>query len=224
MRGKRVTRGPEDRPWSGYTLWVPIIVAVFLVSVASCPSRLAAQRPFGATDTDQSAYALGSFALNVIFVESHDEDPAVLGLTEENWTAAQLTNMHAEISQAAAYWEDLTSSYHPNAQLDITVNYVNEGAPLETSYEPITGPGGSSSWINQVMNTQRYYSSSASTNTRNFNNYQRDNLDTNWAATVYVVNDAADDNGKFGFVIHFIGDYLRNDNVIFMPNHAGGEF
>jgi hypothetical protein len=211
VRGKQGTRCSDDRPRNGYALWTPIFLAIFLVSLA-CPTRLLGQRPFGATDIDQSAYALGSFALNVIFVESTDLDEDVLGVTEENWTDAQITNMKSEIAQTTAYWEALTSSYHPSARLDITVNYTT----LETTYEPITmsGNSGSPLWINQVMNSLGYgnsYSntlSNAKTTTRNFNNDQRDNLDTNWAATVYVVNDAADDNGKFsddGFAFSYHG-------------------
>jgi hypothetical protein len=215
VRDKPGIKSSSDRPRNCYALWVPIFLAIFLVSLA-CPNRLLGQRPFGATDIDQSAYALGSFALNVIFVESTDLDEDVLGVTEENWTDAQITNMKSEIAQTTTYLEGLTSSYHPNARLDIEVNYVNEGVPLETSYEPITmrGEDDSPLWINQVMNTLGYGHSNlntltnAKTNTRNFNNDQRDDLGTNWAATVYVVNDAADDNGRFsdsGFAFSYYG-------------------
>jgi len=172
-----------------------MIVAVSLAFLAARPARLAAQRPWGAQDEDQSAYALGSFALNVIFVESNGSiDP-----NQENWTAGQLTELHSEIEQAAAFWEGLTASYHPNAQLDITVNYVNGGVPLETGYEPITRNGFSSSplWINQVMGAMGYGNSDSNINIRNFNNDLRDSLDTHWATTLYVVNDTVDSDNKF---------------------------
>ena len=177
-------------------MWAPMIVVAFLVSLASCPNRLAAQRPFGATDVDQSAYALGSFALNVIFVESN----GTLDANQEDWTAEQLAHLHDEIGQSVVFWEGLTSSYHPNAQLDITVNYVNGGVPVETSYEPITmsGYGGSPLWMNEVMNTLKCSNyTTAYLNTRDFNNKQRESLGTHWATTVYVVNDAVDIDNKF---------------------------
>ena len=191
-----MTRGSKERLGGKYTLPKLMLVAVSLASLAACPGRLDAQRPWGAQDKDQSAYALGSFALNVIFVESDDQ---VTGPDEENWTAEQLTNLHTQIEQAATFWEGLTASYHPNAKLDITVNYVNGGTPLETRYEPITmsGYGSMSVWVNPVMQTLGYTSSDSNTNIRNFNNDQRDSLDTHWAATLYVVNDAVDDDNKF---------------------------
>ena len=170
-------------------------VAMFMISLISCPGLLGAQLPFGATDEDQSAFALGSFALNVIFVESN----GAIDVNRENWTAAQLSDMHTEIEQAAAFWEGQTSSYHPNAQLDITVNYVNGGVPMETGYEPIgrTGIGSSSLWKNQIMNSMGYWSSSSNSNIRAFNNDRRDAMETNWAATLFVVNDQNDSNHKF---------------------------
>ena len=201
-----MTTGLKERPRGRCALWKLMIVVVFPASLAACPARLAAQRPFGALDQDQAAYALGSFVLSVIFVESNGLwDP-----NQEDWTAGQLANLHGEIEQAAAFWEGLTSSYHPNARLDITVDYVNEGVPLETVYEPITrsGPDDSSLWMNQVMNTLGYNSPDANANTRNFNNAQRDSLGTNWATTLYVVNDAVDSDNKFAsgyFAFAFYG-------------------
>jgi hypothetical protein len=168
---------------------------VFLVSLVFGPNDLAAQRPFGAQDKDQSAFALGSFALNVIFVESN----GTLDPNQENWTAGQLADLHAEIEQAAAYWEGLTAPYHPNAQLDITVNYVNSGVPLETRYEPITRAGVNNSplWINEIMGSMGYAHPNSNNNIADFNNDQRDSLGTNWATTLYVVNDAVDADNKF---------------------------
>ena len=195
MRARRVTRYLQEHLRGRYALSKLMIVVVSLVSLTACPGRLAAQRPFGAQDKDQSSYALGSFALNVIFVESNGTvDP-----NQEDWTPGQLTNLHTEIEQAAAFWEGLTASYHTNARLDITVNYVNGGVPLETDYEPITrsGVGDSSLWMNQVMGALGYTSSNKDTNARGLNNDQRDALGTNWATTLYVVNDAVDIDNKF---------------------------
>ncbi len=193
-----MTRSPKEHKEDArrrYALPKLMVVAVSLASLAACPDRLAARRPWQAQDRDQSAYALGSFALNVIFLESDGStDP-----NQEDWTAGQLTDLHTEIEQAAAFWEGLTASYHPNARLDITVNYVNAGVPMATGYEPITrsGYGDRSLWMNQVMAAMGYNSSNADINTRDFNNDQRDSLDTHWAATLYVVNDAADANNMF---------------------------
>ncbi len=196
-------RGKSTRRHAFFKL---LIAAVCLISPTFGPDCLYAERPFGATNVDQSAFALGSFALNVVFVESNGSiDP-----NQEDWTEAQLTTMHGKIEEAAVFWESMTSSYHPNAQLDITVNYVNGGVPLETGYEPITRAGFSSNslWVNQVMNTLGYVSANVTYNNRDFNNDQRDALDTHWAATVYVVNDEVDSDGRFSdnqFAFTYLG-------------------
>jgi len=168
---------------------------VILLTVFLSSSGLRAERPWGATYKDQSAYALGSFVLSVIFVESNGEIDA----DTETWRPGQLDNLHTEIGQAAAFWEGLTASYHPNARLDITVDYVNGGVPLDTGYEPITRAGVNSSglWMNEVMFTLGYTSSNRFTNARDFNNDQRDLHATHWSSTLYVVNDENDTNNKF---------------------------
>jgi hypothetical protein len=172
-----------------------VTFAVCMVFLTFCSTSLHAELPYGALHVDQSAYALGSFALNVIFVESDGSIDA----NQEDWTAEQLTTMHTEIEAAATFWEGLTSAYHPNAQLDVTVNYVNSGVPLATGYEAITRDGwnGSSLWMNDVLATMGYNGTIAKINTRDFNNDQRAALGTHWAATLYVVNDAVDSDGKF---------------------------
>jgi len=172
-----------------------VLFAICSVLLVSCSASLHAELPYGAIAVDQSAYALGDFALNVVFVESNGSIDA----NQEDWTAGQLATMRTEIETATAFWEGLTSSYHPNAQLDVTVNYVNSGVPLTTGYEPITRSGfnNSSLWINQVMATMGYSGTNAKLNTRDFNNDQREALGTHWAATLYVVNDTVDSDGKF---------------------------
>ena len=218
MRRERMTRVPKGHPRVRYARLGVMVTVVFAVSLGVCPVGFGAERPFGAQDVDQSAYALGSFALNVIFVESDGSvDP-----NQEDWTAGQLNDLHREIEQAAGFWEGLTSSYHPSAQLDITVNYVNGGVPLATGYEPITrsGYGESPLWINQVMGTLGYTSSNERTNTRNFNNDQRDSLGTHWSATLYVVNDAVDANNKFSDG-HFAYAYLGGPYVVTTYDNDG---
>ena len=185
---------------------IAVFIAVLLLS--AIPSRVRGVLPSGATSIDQSAFALGSMSLNVIFVESD----GTIDANQEDWSAAQVSKIQQEISQSVAFWEGLTSGNHPNAQLSIDVNYVNSGVPLTTNYEPITRSTTEEHlWINQVMSGLGYNGTGVFgkfSNVRNYNNDQRDNSDTHWATTMFVVNDLIDANNRFangGFAYAYLG-------------------
>ena len=57
--------------------------------------------PFGAALQDQSAFALGSHTLNVVFVESD----GTIDVDTENWSAAQNGAVQSEVTQATEFWE-----------------------------------------------------------------------------------------------------------------------
>ncbi len=184
------------------TLWAALLLA------ASTSNPAIAQIPLNAQLKDQSAYALGTFELNVIFVESDGSiDP-----NQEDWTSDQIVEIQGEIDQAVGFWEGLTDALTPNAQLDIRVNYVADAVPLTTGYEPINRSStGDSVWINQVMGDLGYQSSSKFTNVRNFNQDRRIEAGTNWAATMFIVNDLVDEDNRF-------------TNSFFAYSHIGGPF
>ena len=183
-----------------------LAAALWLATAA--PNSAQATIPLNAQLKDQSAFALGTLDLNVIFVESDGSiDP-----NQEDWTSAQRTEISGEIDEAVRFWEGLTSSYHPNAQLDIRVNYVNGGVPMTTSYEPITRPStGDSIWINEIMNDLGFHNRNKLTNVRDFNQSRRIEADTNWATTMFIVNDFVDEDNRFA-------------NSFFAYSHIGGPF
>lgn len=172
-----------------------VLIVCFLFSVI--PSAVRAGLPAGATSIDQSTFALGSLALNVIFVESD----GTIDDNQEDWSVAQISKIQQEISQSVGFWEGLAGGYHPNAQLSIDVNYVNNAVPLTTHYEPIARSTTEEHlWINQVMSTLGYNGTSSFgkfSNVRNYNNDQRSNQDTHWATTMFIVNDLVDADNRF---------------------------
>ena len=166
------------------------------------------QVPFGAEPIDASAYMLGTFRFNVVFLESNGG----IDTNQENWTAAQLANVRAEIDEVAAFWEAETAAYHPNARLQMEVNYVNGGTPIATGYEPITRSSSQDSlWINQAMNSLGYANSSHFNNVRDFNHDQRVAGGTNWSSTAFIVNDEVDTDNRFS-------------NSMFAYAHIGGPY
>jgi hypothetical protein len=185
------------------TIRALVLGACCALLVVAAPASAAG--PYGATPMDTSAYALGRVRLNVIFMESNGQIDA----NQENWTAAQLSNVHREIGETVDFWESLTAGYHPNARLKFDVNYANGGVPIETPYEPINRPSfDDSNWINGAMNQLGYNSFDHFENVRAFDHDQRTANGDDWALTVFVVNDEFDADNRFSnsqFAYSYIG-------------------
>lgn len=166
--------------------------------------------PRNAQVQDQSAFALGSMRWNVVFVEGQ-------GGTE-TWTAPEIANIQSKISQAEAFWEGMTSSFHPNAQLSINVNYVNTATPLVTAYEPSLDQ--SEAWVNQAMSQLGYTSASRFTNVRNFNQAERVASNDNWATTIFAVHNTNLYNTSYAYA-YFGGPFtiVENDSAGWGPQN-----
>ncbi len=160
---------------------------------------------YGATSIDTSAFALGRARLNVVFLESDGS----IDVDQENWTPSQLNAVRSEVGEATTFWEGLTENYHPNARLQFDVNYVNDGVPVTTGYEPIRRASFQDSfWINDAMADLGYAGGNHFDNVRAFDNDQRLAGDTHWATTLFVVNDAVDADKRFSngqFAYGYIG-------------------
>ncbi|MEX2188419.1 MAG: hypothetical protein WD875_16545 [Pirellulales bacterium] len=160
---------------------------------------------YGAKSIDTSAFALGRARLNVIFLESDGS----IDVNQETWSPSQLNAVRGEVAEATTFWEGLTANYHPNARLQFDVNYVNDGVPLATGYEPIRRASTQDSfWISDVMGDLGYGGGSHFDNVREFDNDQRLAGDTHWATTLFVVNDAVDADKRFSngqFAYGYIG-------------------
>ncbi|MEM7474570.1 MAG: PEP-CTERM sorting domain-containing protein [Planctomycetota bacterium] len=180
---------------------------VCLTVFATTPVLAQSNRPFGSTDIDQSAFAMGSMVWNVIFVE--DSTAPV-----ESWTAAEITNVQNKISDSAAYWEGLTSGYHANARLNIDIHYANGGNPIGVSQEPTANRG--EGWVNDAMAAVGHANSvSRFTNVRAYNNAQRDAMNTNWAATVFIMDNTSAGLDSYAYA------YLGGPFTILTHNPAG---
>jgi hypothetical protein len=185
---------------------IGFVVALGLL--AAPPALVRAAPAYNSQFIDQSAFALGTFRLNVVLLESNGTiDPST-----ENWTPAQIDNLHREIDEAVAFWEGFTAGYHPNARLQFDLNYTNGGQPVPTGYEPITRSSGNDSlWIRQAMSFLGYNQASHFDSIRAFNHDQRLGSGANWSATMFVVNDEVDADNRFS-------------NSQFAYAHIGGPF
>ena len=173
-----------------------LVLFSLILFTAPVISQAQSNRPFGAADMDQSTFALGTMRWNVIFVQGDGSEQT----QRETWTATEIANVQTKITGAANYWEGLTSGFHTNARLSIDINYVNGNTPMFTGKEPTTNT--SETWINDVMGTLDYNSTSRFNNVRDFNNDQRDAGDTNWAATVFIMNNTEANLSSYAYAYH----------------------
>jgi hypothetical protein len=142
--------------------------------------------PYGAQVMDQSAFAMGTMVWNVVFVQGNGS----IQTQRETWTPAEISTIQSGISNAKSFWEGQTASFVPGSRLNITVNYVNSATPVYTGYEPSTDE--SEVWINSVMNQLGSYNSTDRyTNVRNFNQDQRVARGTNWATTIFILDNTS---------------------------------
>ncbi len=153
-----------------------------------------AMRPYNATAlSDQSEYALGTYTMNVVFLQdnllrdtanaSHPVSPTG---SVVHWTAAELLERRQRITDAAAFWSNASAAiHHPGARLNIAVNFVNAGNPLTVA--SIGGEGDISPYGDALHLLNPAYSVTNDFNAvRQFNDDTRVSFNTNWAFTTFV--------------------------------------
>lgn len=122
-----------------------------------------------------SAYALGSYVVNVIFLED----------ATHTWTTSSLNARKASVTNSLAWWTQQSQSLHPAARLRFTTNYLNNGNPV--SVAAIGGAGDESAYDNALAALGYSYGTTGSTMaTRKFNDAMRIAHQTNWATTLYI--------------------------------------
>ncbi|MGA1841027.1 MAG: hypothetical protein ACMUIU_10410 [bacterium] len=155
--------------------------------------------------SDTSEYMMGTVAVKVILMES--AGPASM----EDWSAAERSNVQAEIQEALNWWQgrfnsqgfSLPASAKPNFIFDWT--HLNN--PIPTINEPINGPGITSSlarmnghfqWIAEA-NAFLGFTAFADPiiNVRQYLNNFRAQMGTDWAFVVFVIDSSNDTDGCF---------------------------
>ena len=146
-------------------------------------------------------YMIGSVAVGIIMPESSGSiDPS-----SEDWTTARQDQVVAEIGNALNWW----AQREPRAHLSFTW-HVERSVP--TGYEPITRPQSDERlWIGDVMSRLGYNSADYRDSVWSYDNALRTAEGTNWAFTIFVVDDVHDLN-------HMFADYL------FAYAYVGGPF
>jgi len=136
-----------------------------------------------------SEFMIGRVAVGIILPESDGSiDPST-----EDWTSQEQQNVFSEIVAAMNWW----AVREPRAKL--TFYYDDHfNSPPSTGYEPINRPHSDQMlWIDQVMGELGYSSSPYFTRVRDYNNALRNQYQTDWAFTIFVVDSSNDGDNKF---------------------------
>jgi len=159
---------------------------------------------------DLSEYMVGTLAIGIIFLESDGSiDP-----NTENWVQQEKNDALAGMGLAGGYlqwynWFQNENMYFHSMMTYTEVNTVN------ISYEPIIHPSAitDDSWeklyVAEAMDELGYSSGDWMKRVRDYSNYLRDNIETlpgvygtDWAFTVFLVDNSNDADGLFSDGYH----------------------
>jgi len=152
--------------------------------------------PFGASAEDTGEFMLGDVYVTVVAFESDgSRDPNL-----EDWNDAYRNQLKSNIQEGLNWWEDTLDISFPNHQheLNFQIDFTFLDSPIATSYEPISRPSFDFQlWTADFFDAVDFDNGDFSTNSRAFNHAQREIHETDWAFTIFVVNDESDSDGRF---------------------------
>jgi len=113
----------------------------------------------------------------------------------ENWNDAYRNEVKAKIQDGLKWWEDTLDISFPNNQheLNFQADFTYLDSPIQTGYEPINRPSFDFRlWTADFFNQVGFNSGDFSANSHAFNHAQREAHGTDWAFTIFIVNDQND--------------------------------
>jgi hypothetical protein len=179
--------------------------------------RLLTAVPFGAYPDDTGEYMLGDVLVTVVLMESNNNVSSVNPNTE-NWTPALIAATKQKVQTGSEWWEQTLAAQFPNSphDLDFHFDFTYADNPVPTNYEPISQISNYFQyWMYDFLNPLGYNQfGNFSDDIRAFNHAQRLAHDTDWAFTVFVVNDTVDGDKRFAYGGSFPQAF----------SYAGGQF
>ncbi len=136
---------------------------------------------------ETSSYMAGKVAVGVFLPQSN----GAIDRVTETWTTAQEDQVVQKVQDCTNWW----IARKPNARLQFVFD-VHKRVPI--SYEPINRSSNDEGlWVSQALGTLGYNSGDEFARTYAYTNDLRQNLGTDWAFAIFVVNSANDADGKF---------------------------
>jgi hypothetical protein len=157
--------------------------------------RVMAMLPFGAEADDTGEFLLGRVAVTPVFLESNGSIDA----NTENWTQSHIQSVLSNIQTGLQWWTSLLATKSSVHTLEWVIDTSFATTPRATPYEPIARNSNAYTlWVSRFLSDIGYSNSSnLEANVRDFNNAQRDKLDTDWSFTIFVANSVNDADGSF---------------------------
>jgi hypothetical protein len=146
--------------------------------------------PFGAMPDDTGEFMLGDVYVSVVLMES--DDPA------ENWTLNSIAAVKSRVEEGLQWWTSALAQITDRHTLRFQTDYTYADQPVRTTYNPMEHPStAAADWIYDFLVTVGFDRPAGvnsdwglvSSDVRAFNHSQRQRQGTDWAFTIFVVND-----------------------------------
>ncbi|UCG69471.1 MAG: right-handed parallel beta-helix repeat-containing protein [Thermoplasmata archaeon] len=156
-------------------------------------------------------YALGSVTVAVIFTESNGS----IDFETEDWSPSRKNQVLSEIQDALTWWEG------QEADSNLSLSLENMGSK-NTSYEPITRPHDDEDrWIGEIMDNLGFSSGTYLDKVQSYNHRLREQYNTDWAYTIFVVESYNDSDGCFSDFPWCAWAYPSNGTVVMTFDNDG---
>ena len=157
--------------------------------------KLLAAAPMGATSQDTGEFLLGSVAVTPVFFESN----GVIDQESQDWVSEEIDAAIAKIVEGVTWWSDTLDTLETVHSLDFVFDNQFALEPFETSYEPIDRESNDFNlYVGEFLVAEGLGNvSSIEEGMKLFNSRQREQLGTDWAFTVFMVDSSDDPDGRF---------------------------
>ncbi|QDS86455.1 hypothetical protein EC9_06170 [Rosistilla ulvae] len=155
--------------------------------------QLLAGLPLGAAANDTAEYMLGRVAVTPVFLESDGS----IDTSTQDWSEEEIATTLAKVAGGVQWWADTLDQLDSVHTLEFVIDDSFAETPFETPYEPINRPSDDYPiWITDFLLTVGYDGNgSLEQGIRDFNDAQRQKLDTDWSFTIFVA--AAEEYDQF---------------------------
>lgn len=159
--------------------------------------------PFGAAPDDTAEFMLGDVLVTVVLMESVGQN------STEDWTVGAIHEVQQRVVEGLGWWQDTLAVQHPSSPhaLSFQYDWTYAGGEYQdasltdvvsTEYEPIANISDAfQHWMYDFLDVVGYSTGDFSSDIRALNHAQRLAHNTDWAFTVFVVNDENDPDGEF---------------------------